>query len=99
MPSAPRWKSGPPPCGEYQMLLLWMGGRSTRAVLRGGSFFGWSQAYQLSGLVMSGRLRSRNGCLLPMQYGQPRLPALVMTAAVSYLAGPHVTVGMFASGP
>lgn len=34
-----------------------------------------------------------------MQYGQPRLLALVMTANVSYLAGPQVVEGAEASGP
>src|SRR5918992_3417614 len=99
MPAASRAKSGPPPCGEYQMLLGCTGGRSTSPVLRGDSFRGRAQSYQPSGTVMSGRFRSRYGWLLPMQYGQPRLPALVMTAAVSYLAGPQVVFGLPASGP
>ncbi|CAM5588008.1 hypothetical protein SALBM311S_04302 [Streptomyces alboniger] len=34
-----------------------------------------------------------------MQYGQPRLLALVITAKVSYLAGPQVVDGALASGP
>ena len=34
-----------------------------------------------------------------MQYGQPRLPALVMAANVSYFAGPQVVEGALASGP
>src|SRR5690242_14571986 len=99
MPSAPRWNTGPPPCGEYQMLLLCTGGRFTSPVLRGESLRGWSQSYQPSGWVMSGRLRSRNGCLLPMQYGQPKLPGAVITTAVSYFAGPQVRLGDPASGP
>ncbi len=34
-----------------------------------------------------------------MQYGQPWLPALVIAANVSYLAGPQVVLGAPASGP
>lgn len=59
MPFASRGKSGAPPWGEYQMLLPVTGGRLTRPSLFGDSFFGWSQSYQPSGFVGSGRLRSR----------------------------------------
>ncbi len=34
-----------------------------------------------------------------MQYGQPWLPAEVMIVAVSYFAGPQVSLGTPASGP
>src|SRR4051794_29709058 len=34
-----------------------------------------------------------------MQYGQPWLPAEVRIVAVSYFAGPHVSLGPPASGP
>ena len=44
-------------------------------------------------------LRSRYGCRLPMQYGQPWLPGWLMMVAVSYLAGPSSGLGAPASGP
>src|ERR1700754_5083474 len=75
------------------------GGRLTRPVLRGDSFFGLSQSYQPVSTVASVLLRSRYGCRLPMQYGHPWLPACVMTVAVSYLAGPSSGFGAPASGP
>ena len=49
-----------------------------------------SQSYQPVSTVASVLLRSRYGCRLPMQYGQPWLPAEVMIVAVSYFAGPRV---------
>src|SRR5690349_18985042 len=75
------------------------GGRSTRPVLRGDVFFGLSQSYQPVRTLASSLLRSRYGCLLPMQYGQPWLPADVMIVAVSYFAGPSSGLGLVASGP
>src|SRR5690242_13428268 len=99
LPSARAGKTGPPPSGEYQIMLFLIGGRSTRPVLRGDSFFGWSQSYQPVRIFASVLLRSRYGCLSPMQYGQPWLPASVMTVAVSYLAGPRSGLGAAASGP
>ena len=72
---------------------------STSPVLRGESFFRLSQSYQPVSTVASVLLRSRYGCRLPMQYGQPWLPAEVMMVAVSYFAGPRVGLGDAASGP
>src|SRR4051812_3096461 len=80
-------------------MLFRTGGRSTRPVFRGEVFFGWSQSYQPVSTEASVLLRSRYGCLLPMQYGHPWLPAEVITVAVSYLAGPSSGLGEDASGP
>src|SRR6266496_4565153 len=92
-------KTGPPPSGAYQIMFLLIGGRFTRPVLRGEVLIGLSQSYQPVRTAASVLLRSRYGCLLPMQYGQPWLPALVMIVAVSYLAGPSSGLGFDASGP
>src|SRR3712207_6278726 len=99
MPSGRLGKTGPPPCGEYQIMLSRTGGRLTRPVLRGDSFFGLSQSYQPVRTSASTLDRSRYGCRLPMQYGQPWLPADVMMVAVSYFAGPSSGLGTPASGP
>ncbi len=58
-----------------------------------------SQSYQPVSTFASSLLRSRYGCLLPMQYGQPWLPAEVMIVACSYFAGPSSGFGSNASGP
>src|SRR5918997_4159806 len=92
-------KTGPPPPGAYQIMLSFTGGRSTSPVLRGEVFFGLLQSYQPVSTVASVLLRSRYGCRLPMQYGQPWLPAEVMMVAVSYFAGPSSGLGVGASGP
>jgi hypothetical protein len=92
-------KTGPPPSGEYHIMLSRIGGRSVRPVLRGELFFGALQSYQPVRTVASVLLRSRYGCRLPMQYGQPWLPAEVMMVAVSYFAGPSSGSGEGASGP
>src|SRR5690606_13553450 len=99
MPSSFTGKTGPPPLGEYQIMLSLTGGRSTRPVLRGEVFFGLSQSYQPVRTLAASLLRSRYACRLPMQYGQPWLPASVMIVAVSYLAGPSSGFGRPASGP
>src|SRR5262245_37248242 len=91
--------TGPPPSGEYQIMLSLIGGRSVRPVLRGDSFLGASQSYQPVSVFALVLLRSRYGCRLPMQYGQPWLPASVMIVAVSYFAGPSSGFGDDASGP
>ena len=52
-------KTGPPPSGEYQIMLSLTGGRSVRPVLRGDSFFGLSQSYQPVSTLASVLLRSR----------------------------------------
>src|SRR6476620_1318624 len=99
LPSARGGKTGPPPSGEYQIMLSRAGGMSTSPVLRGDSFFRLSQLYQPVRTVASVVLRSRYGCLLPMQYGQPWLPAEVRMVAVSYFAGPRAGLGARASRP
>src|SRR5690606_4374334 len=99
MPLPRSGNTGPPPEGEYQIMLSRTGGRSTRPVLRGDVFFRLSQSYQPVRTLASSLLRSRYGCPLPMQYGQPWLPADVMIVAVSYLAGPRSGFGRVASGP
>src|SRR5262245_25076033 len=80
-------------------MLSRIGGRFTRPVLRGEVFFGLSQSYQPVSTFASVLLRSRYGCRLPMQYGQPWFPAEVMIVAVSYFAGPRFGSGAPASGP
>src|ERR1700710_2910934 len=92
-------KTGPPPSGENQIMLSLIGGRFTRPVLRGEVFTGLSQSYQPVRTAASVLLRSRYGCRLPMQYGQPWFPASVITVAVSYFAGPSSGLGDPASGP
>ena len=99
LPPARVGKTGPPPCGEYQIMLSRTGGRFTSPVFRGEVFRGLSQSYQPVSTDASVLLRSRYGCRLPMQYGQPWLPAEVMIVACSYFAGPSSGSGLVASGP
>src|SRR5262245_19391115 len=99
LPSDRSGNTGPPPCGEYQIVLSRAGGRFTRPVLRGELFCRLSQSYQPVRMLASSLLRSRYGWPLPMQYGHPWLPADEMMVAVSYFAGPSSGLGLPASGP